>query len=356
VLRRTTPHLERRTTWLELAFDLVFVVAVTQLADGFATAPGVEDLDRLALLFLTVYLTWSETTRAINLLEGEDAIRYAVILVQVLAFSAAAAFIGDAWDHRTAEFAYAVAVGRAAVVIEFVRAARHVSGATRVLRAEAAAASAGVALGVIAGAADIEWLLPVAALTALVGPLLRLAPGMDDLLPSHPGHIAERFGLFTVIVLGDAHAEVIDALTEGGATLAGLAEAGAILLVAAGLWWAYFRGIDDSSLRLGGGAGIGWLGIQLLLTGAVAAFGGIARRLADHDATPAQDLAVLWACIGLALVALAAVQHWRTPAQPWRALRLGVAGVAAAVAAVGPEWSAAWALPVMVAHTWVAVR
>ena len=53
---------------------------------------------------------------------------------------------------------------------------------------------------------------------------------------------------------------------------------------------------------------------------------------------------------------LAAVQRWRSPAQPRRALRLGVAGVVAAVAAVGPEWSAAWALPVMVAHTWVAVR
>jgi hypothetical protein len=61
--------------------------------------------------------------------------------------------------------------------------------------------------------------------------------------------------LFTVIVLGDAHAAVIDALTEGGATLAGLAEAGPILLVAAGIWWAYFRGIDDSTLRLGGGGG-----------------------------------------------------------------------------------------------------
>lgn len=36
-----------------------------------------------------------------------------MVLVQILAFSAAAAFIGDAWDHRTAEFAFAVAlVGR----------------------------------------------------------------------------------------------------------------------------------------------------------------------------------------------------------------------------------------------------
>jgi uncharacterized protein GlcG (DUF336 family) len=63
-----------------------------------------------------VFLCWAETTRAINLLEGEDATRHVVVLVQILAFSAAAAFIGDAWEHRTAEFAFAVALGRAAVV------------------------------------------------------------------------------------------------------------------------------------------------------------------------------------------------------------------------------------------------
>lgn len=350
------PQVERRTTWLELAFDLVFVVAVTELSDAFAEAPGLEDLDRLALLFLTVFLTWSETTRAINLLEGEDVARHAVVLVQILAFSAAAAFIGDAWDHRTAEFAFAVALGRAAVLLEFLRAARHVPSAAPALRVEAAAAGAGVVLGVVAGVADIEWLLPVAAVTALVGPLVHLDPGMADLLPTHPAHLAERFGLFTVIVLGDAHAEVIDALTDRGATVAGLAEAAAILLIAAAIWWAYFRGIDESSLRLERGATVGWLGVQLLLTGTVAAFGGIARRLADQDVTPAEDLAVLWACIGAAMMALAAVYRFRSPWQPQRALRLALAGVAAAVAALALDWSVGWALPVMVAHTWFAVR
>lgn len=56
---------------------------------------------------------------------------------------------------------------------------------------------------------------------------MHLDPDMADLLPTHPAHLAERFGLFTVIVLGDAHAEVIDALTDRGATVAGLAEAAA---------------------------------------------------------------------------------------------------------------------------------
>jgi low temperature requirement protein LtrA len=356
VLRPTVPHLDRRTTWLELAFDLVFVVAVTELADAFAEVPGVEDLDRLSLLFVVVFLCWAETTRAINLLEGEDATRHVVVLVQILAFSAAAAFIGDAWEHRTAEFAFAVALGRAAVVAEFLRAARQVPRAAVALYAEAAAAGAGVTLCVIAGATGSEWLLPVAALTALAGPLAHLTAGMPGALPSHPAHLAERFGLFTVIVIGDAHAEVIDALTDGGATVAGLAEATAILLIAAAVWWAYFRGVDDSVLRVGGPATLGWLGIQLLLTAAVAAFGGVARRLADQDVTPAQDLAILWASAGAALLALAGVYRFRTPWQPRRARRLAVAGAVAVIAAAGPEWSVMWALPLMVVHTWLAVR
>lgn len=79
-------------------------------------------------------------------------------------------------------------------------------------------------------------------------------------------------------------------------------------------------------MRLELGATAGWLGVQLLLTGTVAAFGGIARRVADQDVTPAEDLAVLWACIGAAMMVLAAVYRFRSPWPPQRALRLALAG------------------------------
>jgi low temperature requirement protein LtrA len=62
--------------------------------------------------------------------------------------------------------------------------------------------------------------------------------------PWHPHHVTERYGLFTLILLGEsilasANA-VVEALDEGrhAAGLTGLAAFG--LFIAAGLWWVYF--------------------------------------------------------------------------------------------------------------------
>lgn len=62
--------------------------------------------------------------------------------------------------------------------------------------------------------------------------------------PWHPGHIAERFGLFTIIVLGEtilATANVLVEAVDRGEHLAQLltVSAAALVLVAA-LWWVYF--------------------------------------------------------------------------------------------------------------------
>ena len=72
--------------------------------------------------------------------------------------------------------------------------------------------------------------------------------------PWHPGHIAERYGLFTLIVLGECIAAVTVALHSASLShgiSAGLVAvvAGAVLLVFA-IWWWYFENPAEEGLRL----------------------------------------------------------------------------------------------------------
>lgn len=61
----------------------------------------------------------------------------------------------------------------------------------------------------------------------------------------HPGHIAERYGLFTIIVLGEvvaaATTAVQSALDAGGLSPALVTAAVGGLLLVFALWWSYFK-------------------------------------------------------------------------------------------------------------------
>ena len=76
--------------------------------------------------------------------------------------------------------------------------------------------------------------------------------------PWHPGHVAERYGLFTIIVLGECvlatMAAVQVALDLEGASAALIAIAAGGLLLVFSLWWAYFKRptvIDHTPCRCG---------------------------------------------------------------------------------------------------------
>jgi low temperature requirement protein LtrA len=69
----------------------------------------------------------------------------------------------------------------------------------------------------------------------------------------HPDHIAERYGLFTLIVLGEvilaATTAVQEALTAEGVSAALLGVAAGGLLLVSGLWWIYFLRPAGDGLR-----------------------------------------------------------------------------------------------------------
>ncbi|HZA83625.1 MAG TPA: low temperature requirement protein A, partial [Actinomycetes bacterium] len=132
----------------------------------------------------------------------------------------------------------------------------------------------------------------------------------------HPGHIAERYGLFTLIVLGEcvlASTMAIQSALDADAELADLATtaAGGLLTVFA-MWWLYFLKEAHrflTSLRIGFVWGYG----HYLIFGSAAAVGaGLAVNvdlLTDHAAVGARTAAAAFTVpVALFLVAVWALQ------------------------------------------------
>ena len=248
--RRTESEAHRTATSLELFFDLVFVVAVAQAASrlhhGIVAGHAGEALVSYVMVFFAIWWAWMNFTWFASGYDNDDLLYRLAVLVQLTGALILAAGVPAAFDHRELGL---VVVGyvvmRIAYVLQWLRA----GAANPEIRANAYREAAGVtvlqlcwvALTFMPGA----WHLPGIAVLGICELLVpvwaeRRAPSIW-----HPEHIAERYGLFTIIVLGES------ILAASLAIQAALGEsrldremvsiiAGGLLIVFA-MWWLYFE-------------------------------------------------------------------------------------------------------------------
>ena len=110
--------------------------------------------------------------------------------------------------------------------------------------------------------------------------------------PWHPEHIAERYGLFTIIVLGEcilsAFGAINGAFTDNGVSGGLIVIAVATLVTMFGLWWSYFRLDGAAMLAERPQLSFLWGYVHYGLFASIAAFGAgiavVAEWSAAHDA------------------------------------------------------------------------
>jgi low temperature requirement protein LtrA len=237
----------RASSPLELLFDLVFVVAIAslvlQLAHGFAEG-HLDAVGPFMFVFFAIWWAWMNFTWFASAYDTDDALYRILVLIQMAGVLILAAGVPRAFD----ELDYAgVTVGylvmRVGLVALWVRAAiEHPERRTTTIRyaAGVSVVQAGWLLRLLLPPEIGIFAFVPLALADLAVPLWAERTGMT---PWHPRHIAERYGLFTIILLGEgvlaATNAMQHALSEGlTAGLVVLGFAGLVLLV--GLWWVYF--------------------------------------------------------------------------------------------------------------------
>lgn len=248
-LRSVIAEPTRKATWLELFFDLIFVAAVSQVAEPLREHYSLTGLVRLAPLFALIWWAWTGHTIFSTRFDTDDVVQRGLTLVQVFAVAVMAANAKDALDSRSsAGLAAAYAAVRFVLVVQYAR-ARHVAAAraltTRYL------AGHGIAAVLWLGSALVPvpgrfWMWGVAFAVDLGTPWLAIPHSVK--VPPHPAHLPERFGLFTLILLGESVVAVMHGI-ESQHDWSPSAAASAFLGMGVSflIWWWYFDGASGAS-------------------------------------------------------------------------------------------------------------
>jgi low temperature requirement protein LtrA len=238
---------QARVTALELFFDLVFVLAVTQCTTLMANDPTWQGLLRGLLVLAVLWWPWTGYAWLTSVVDPEEGAVRIAMFAAMAAFLVSALAVPNAFGDDAFAFALAYGFVRVAHIWLFVIASRDAPGLRRSVTGLGASTGIGVCLLLAASSVDgwKQGTLWVLALVIDVGaPLFFWAEGWQLM----PTHFAERFGLIVIIALGESIVaigvgshEVVDLGVVTTATLG--------VGIAATLWWLYFDVIAWLAVR-----------------------------------------------------------------------------------------------------------
>lgn len=295
----------RASTPLELLFDLVFVVAIaqasSQLHHGIVEHHAQQAVLGYLLAFAAIWWAWMNYSWFASAYDDDSTSFRLLTLLQmggvlVLAAGIPGLFSGD---FRASVAGYVIM--RLALCAQWLLAARGDPARRRTCRRYAAGVAVAqlawvlfllaVSQGLIAGAGIAAAMLPLWLLELSV-PIWAERAGIT---PWHAHHIAERYGLMVIIVLGECVLGTTNVVAglwqahEGALDLVLLGAGGTLLIFS--LWWMYFLLPSAEALHHHRERAFGWGYGHYVLFAAVAAIGAglevVADVMASTHAAPA---------------------------------------------------------------------
>ncbi|MFI2301136.1 low temperature requirement protein A [Actinacidiphila glaucinigra] len=351
MVARVSDEKHRTATALELFFDLCFVVAVAQTSAAFeeelAAGHVAGGVLGYALVFFAIWWAWMNFTWFASAYDTDDIPYRLLTVVQIggaLVMSAGTAAALQDGDYTVITWGYVVM--RLAMVSQWLRAA----GSDPERRRSCLRYAAGILVVQTGWLAHLvvpgDLRLPAHAVLALAELAVPVWAERTANTTWHPRHIAERFGLFTLIVLGEsitAAAGAVRAALDTDATFGDIATLvlGGTLTVCA-LWWLYFA--QNASRRLGGftTATLWGYGHYAVFACAAAVGAGLAVNVAQatghghltaHGAAAAYTVPVAGFVLSVWLLHRTAAGH---PTAPDVVHALAVAAILAATFAPAP--------------------
>ncbi|MFI9100167.1 low temperature requirement protein A [Streptomyces fildesensis] len=241
----------KRVSWVELYFDLVYVYVVSRLALGIVKHPDIGGVWLTVFLFAVLWWTWIGFAVLYNR-HGDEERRgeRLVILAGTLPCAVAGAQVPDAVDGHYLGFGLALAAAR------LLLAGAHLAETDRALRWRPLDVWTGYVVSAVALTAwgvwgeDHVWLFWLVLLslgyeaTRLLAP--RHSPAEQPGPDIEPRHLAERFGLFMIIMLGEVVAVGAGADPGTGEDFGYWCGLVGGLVLAATLWWIYFDAVAEA--------------------------------------------------------------------------------------------------------------
>lgn len=317
---------ERHTTWLENFYDLVVAIIVYQLSRDLYQDVSIYGFLSFVALFIPVIWSWIGVTFYSTRFETDDLAHRLLMLLQVAAAAFMAVSVPEGLGKNSVWFALSYVVIRTILVIEYLRTGSQVPAAHQLTKRYSIGFSIAAAIWfasvfVPTPARFILWIIGLG--VDICTPLLYARRFSVQFAP-HRQHLPERFGSFTIIVLGISILGVVNGIAPHNWTVFSIISAGLGLGIAFSFWWVYFDTVDGSEIKALSenhqiGIYISWLYIHFPLIIGFTAFGVSIEHLvlsSQFFGLPFEEKWLLCVSTFLCLFALGIIQMTSTMTSP----------------------------------------
>ena len=340
---------QHKVTWLELFYDLVFVVAVAQLGHRLFVDNGWRGALEFIGLFIPLWYAWAQFTFYADRYDTNDLGQRLLAVAQIVSIALMAVSISGDLADSTAAFAAAYVFARVVLLAMYTRAYRHVPETRKLVGGYLR----GFSLGGLVWLVSIWVDTPVQFVVWGVAILIDFATPFvvrreQAKVPLDVQHLPERFGLFTILVLGEPIAAVVSGLAHSGWDTAPATAAVLGVIAASALWWLYFENAHGLVVRrradqLKAWRPTVWIYSHLPLAIALTATGIGFEFLVNQD--PAVGRWMVSAGVAGSLVAMAGILIATDQGEDDRdriqaIIRFASAGLALLIGLVSASWSA----------------
>lgn len=241
----------RRVTGIELFFDLIFVAAVAQVGEPLSRDYSAAGLLRYVFFFVLIWLAWSGHTLYCTRFDTDDLVQRMSVLTQTFIAAVMAANAKEPLDSdASAGFGAAYAAMRVLLALQYLR-ARKIPETKALTTRFAAGYAIAAAFWIASALSPIPvryWLWAIGLIIDLATPWFARKHSLRH--PPDAAHFPERYGLFTIILLGEFVAAVMRGI-ESQEYWSVAAASTAFTSMACGfiVWWGYFDGAKGSGER-----------------------------------------------------------------------------------------------------------
>lgn len=360
----------RDVSFLELFYDLVYVVVISQAAHHLSEDVTWAGAGRFAVVFGMIWFAWINGAIYHDLHGRADARTRFYVFAQMavlvlLAVFTSKATAGDGSAFAIVYSAYLLllswlwySVRRQDDPVSRSAAAPYLTGVL------CSAAVVGASALLPGRARLVAWALLVVGLLIGITILDRRTRGSGPANANATESIIERFDLFTIIVLGEVVVGVVNGIADAGRTPVAVVTGTLGLGIGFAYWWSYFDLVAARRLAGYRGTMSRWLAGHLLVTMTIAASGGVMVSMiehavvghAPHPAAMVLSLSVGVGALALVLVA-ASLADWRDLAQVYRPVSVALGAVAVVAIVIGwlapPPWLQILLLTLLLGAVWL---
>jgi low temperature requirement protein LtrA len=230
---------------VELYFDLAFVFAFAQVVAFLHKEHTVVSVGKSALLFIMIWLAWSQFTWSANALSSSGRVTRLLMLVATIATIPMGASVQTAFGGGGLAFSLSMVTIMVMALTAMMTSAPDVGNLRQSVIVYALPTFVSLAVFTVGGFLDGQARITAWILAVLVFIYSLVRAGQSEWIV-RPGHFAERHGLILIVALGEVIVAigipVVDRLTNGDGRIGAMTASALVLsgILAGLLFWSYF--------------------------------------------------------------------------------------------------------------------